>query len=292
MYKKMVSSNKIITLNIKYNNLQKQLHINTDNSDDTNKTLNDLYKNLFLEYDKYIYGNMYMFFICNNKLFYKNTNISNIIDKTNNLHIECFYSLHGGDFLDDLLDVIMKPIDLIFDVILAPIGMIGQVFIFLLQVIIWFIKFIVWLVLFVTWLFSDLLNPIKLVSDFWNSMILIIVTIISIIFNTISGVCAYVINVLGNIMQGFWGWDQSSLTKNDKNSNYFKKIDLAKGKKCVLTNNNKVPFSILLATILCPPCGVFMNLGMTGWFQILLSIILTFLWYLPGLFYSILVIYS
>ncbi len=76
------------------------------------------------------------------------------------------------------------------------------------------------------------------------------------------------------------------------NSNYFKGINRKKGKKCYLTNDNTVPFSILLGTILCPPIGVFMNLGITGWFNILICGILTLLYYIPGLFYALLVIYA
>ena len=112
------------------------------------------------------------------------------------------------------------------------------------------------------------------------------------IFNVFLGLMAFVINGVGGWMQGFWGWDQSSLTKKDINSNYFKGIDRKKGKKCYLTNNNTVPFSILLGTILCPPIGVFMNLGITGWFNILICGLLTLLYYIPGLFYALLVIYA
>ena len=73
---------------------------------------------------------------------------------------------------------------------------------------------------------------------------------------------------------------------------YFRKINRSKGKKCYLTNTNTVPFSVILGTILCPPIGVFMDMGITGWLNILICILLTLLFYIPGLVYALLVIYA
>ena len=53
-----------------------------------------------------------------------------------------------------------------------------------------------------------------------------------------------------------------------------------------------MPFSVLLGTIVCPPLGVFMEYGFTGWFNILICLALTLLFYFPGLFYALLIIYS
>ena len=190
------------------------------------------------------------------------------------------------------VDIIMFPINIIFKVIIEPVMGIGDVFIFLLQLLIWFGKFIYWYIMFTIWVLTDLLNPIKLLADFWNSILLIIFTIINTLMNVIMGIAAFGINTVGGWMQGFWGWDQSSLTYNDENSNYFQRINLSKGKKCYVTNTNTVPFSIILGTILCPPIGVFMDLGLTGWFNIFVCALLTLCFYLPGLFYALLVIYS
>lgn len=192
----------------------------------------------------------------------------------------------------DIIDMIFAPIEMIFKPIFSPITAIGNVFKFLIQLLVWLGKFIYWFIFFIGWLFSDLLNPVKLISDFWGSIILIIVTIFSTIMNVLMGITAFITNTVGGWMQGFWGWDQSNLTYNDKNSKYFKDIDRVKGKKCYLTNNNTVPFSIILGTILCPPIGVFMDMGLTGWFNIFICALLTLLFYLPGLFYALLIIYS
>ena len=194
--------------------------------------------------------------------------------------------------VEKIIDMLMMPLEIILKPIFSPISIIGKVFIFLIQLIIWFGKFVYWFIFFIGWLFSDLLNPVKLITDFWASIILIIVTIVSTIMNVFMGIMAFITNTVGGWMQGFWGWDQSNLTYNDKNSKYFKGIDRIKGKKCYLTNNNTVPFSIILGTILCPPIGVFMDLGLTGWFNIFICALLTLLFYLPGLFYALLIIYS
>jgi uncharacterized membrane protein YqaE (UPF0057 family) len=108
----------------------------------------------------------------------------------------------------------------------------------------------------------------------------------------ITSIIAFFMNAIGGWMTTIWGWDQSNLTKRDKESNYFRKMDRTKGKKCYLTNSNTVPFSILLGTIICPPIGVFMDMGLTGWFNILICILLTLMFYVPGLFYALVVIYS
>ena len=204
------------------------------------------------------------------------TPVNEIFEKlqVNKINIELIPRLKGGGLVDMFMSIIE----------------IGKVFLILGDFIIWFGKFIAWFIFFLGWLFKFLF--VDLITDFWNSILLIVITICTLPINLITGLIAWFINLFGGWMQGFWGWDQSGLNKNDKNSNYFKSIDRTKGKKCYLTNSNTVPFSILLGTIICPPLGVFMDLGITGWFNILICIILTLLFYLPGLFYALLVIYS
>ena len=167
---------------------------------------------------------------------------------------------------------------------------IGKVFFFLLDLTIWFGKFIAWLVMFLIAVFKFMF--VDLIFDFYNSIVLIVVSICKLPLDLLGGLFAWVMNGIGGWMTTIWGWDQSNLTKLDKNSKYFRGMDRNKGRKCYLTNNNKVPFSILLGTIICPPMGVFMDMGATGWLNILICIILTLMFYVPGLVYALLVIYS
>ena len=45
----------------------------------------------------------------------------------------------------------------------------------------------------------------------------------------------------------------------------------------------------IVAIILCPPLGVFMSFGLSGWFKILIACVLSLLFYFPGLIYALLV---
>ena len=64
-----------------------------------------------------------------------------------------------------------------------------------------------------------------------------------------------------------------------------------KGQKCYRTPDGQVPFSVIVATILLPPMGVFMEFGITGWLNIVICGILTLLFYFPGLIYALILIY-
>ncbi len=234
-----------------------------------NKDYNDLLNDL-----EYIENSIII--INNHHIVQQDVYINDIFDKlqVNRITIEIVPRMKGGGLVDMFMSIIQ----------------IGKVFIMIGDFIIWLIKFIVWFVFFLLWLLKFLF--VDLIVDFWNSILVIIVSIFKLPFDLLAGLVAWGMNSIGGWMTSIFGWDQTGLTKNDKNSNYFKGIDRVKGKKCYLTNSNTVPFSILLGTIICPPLGVFMDLGITGWFNILITIILTLMYYVPGLFYALLVIYS
>jgi uncharacterized membrane protein YqaE (UPF0057 family) len=231
-----------------------------------------------------------VFYILNGHLVSPNMILADIAEPDTINTLECYVRVRGGFELEDI--PIIGQVFQLFGPLINPVVGMGNVFVFLIQLIVWFGKFIYWLIMFLIWAFSDLFNPIKLIADFWNSIVLILVTLMNTAFGVIMGLAAFVVNQVGQWMQGFWGWDQSNLTKRDKKSKYFRSIDTKKGKKCYLTNNNRVPFSILLGTILCPPLGVFMDMGLTGWMNIFICALLTLVFYIPGLFYALLVIYS
>lgn len=218
----------------------------------------------------------YIILVNNYYIAYSNEFIINIFEKlqTNKIIIELIPKLKGGGLIDMFKSIIQ----------------IGKVFLILLDFIIWLIKFIAWFIFFLGWFLKFLF--VDLITDFFNSLIVIIITLFRLLIDLPTGLFAFCVNSIGGWMTTIWGWDQSNLSKNDKNSNYFRNIDRLKGKKCYLTNNNTVPFSIILGTIICPPLGVFMDLGITGWFNILICLILTLIFYIPGLVYALLIIYS
>lgn len=180
--------------------------------------------------------------------------------------------LYGGGLVDMFMGIIE----------------IGKFFFILIDMVIWLIKFIIWVIFFIAFLIKFLMYD--LIIDFKNSIIIIVITILRLPIDLITSLFAFGINGIGGWMTSIFGWDQTNLTYNDKQSNYFKHNDT--NKKCYLTNNNTVPFSILIGTILCPPLGVFMDLGISGWFNIFICAILTVFYYIPGLCYALLIIYS
>jgi uncharacterized membrane protein YqaE (UPF0057 family) len=193
----------------------------------------------------------------------------------------------------DILNMILKPIEIIFNPIIAPFVVIGKVFSFAIKLIVWFVKFIIWAFEAVFWLFTDLLNPKNFIEDFFNGFMTVVMVILITPVQTLIAFLEYSANMVGNLIMGsFWGWDQTNLTPLDKASNYFQSSKECRNKKCYLTETNKVPFSIILGTVLCPPMGVFMVYGITGWLNILICTILTVLFYVPGLIYGLLIVYT
>jgi uncharacterized membrane protein YqaE (UPF0057 family) len=61
--------------------------------------------------------------------------------------------------------------------------------------------------------------------------------------------------------------------------------------KCYRTSDGMIPFSVIIATVLCPPVGVFMEYGLYGWFNILICGLLTLAFYFPGLIYALILLY-
>ena len=233
-------------------------------------------KNTNTNIDTNIGTNQNIILVNNHYITNINELLSNIFEKlqTSQITIDINPRLKGGGFFDIFKSIIQ----------------IGKVFLFFGDVIYWLLRFIGWFVFFIVWLLKFML--VDLLLDLCNSILVIVVMIFQIPIDIITAIIAFFMNAIGGWMTTIWGWDQSNLTKKDKESNYFRKMDRTKGKKCYLTNSNTVPFSILLGTIICPPIGVFMDMGLTGWFNILICILLTLMFYVPGLFYALIVIYS
>jgi uncharacterized membrane protein YqaE (UPF0057 family) len=82
--------------------------------------------------------------------------------------------------------------------------------------------------------------------------------------------------------------DSSNEEKDRQNAHFQGKCA---GKKCYAAPDGTVPFPVIISTILCPPVGVFMEYGLTGWFQIFICSLLTLMFYFPGLLYALILIY-
>jgi uncharacterized membrane protein YqaE (UPF0057 family) len=65
----------------------------------------------------------------------------------------------------------------------------------------------------------------------------------------------------------------------------------AVGKRCFKQPQSKVAFPVIISTIILPPMGLFMELGLKGWMNLLLCSILTLCYYFPGLIYALIILY-
>jgi uncharacterized membrane protein YqaE (UPF0057 family) len=93
------------------------------------------------------------------------------------------------------------------------------------------------------------------------------------------------VNSLGNnTIKAIWGADNVDFEEDTNPTNM-------NNKKCYKTPDGTVPFSVVIATILCPPVGVFMEYGILGWFNILICALLTLMFYFPGLIYALILLY-
>lgn len=211
-----------------------------------------------------------------NKLISRYETVNNLI-KTGFTTLEIHPTLDGGGGLIDMFMGIIK---------------IGEFFAIIPDIIIWLGKTILWLLQFIPWFLGTFLNPMSVGKDIVGALMTIMTAILMIPIDLFFALTQYGAMTLGNMMSSIWGWDQSNLTEEDKTSNYFKDSQNCNDKKYYLGANNTVPFSILLGTIICPPLGVFMIYGFTGWINIFICLALTMLFYFPGLFYALLIVYN
>ena len=272
-----------IKIKIPFDNEIINLNVNKNNK--IYKTITNYIIQTYKLHSNYFILDYYSKVINKNKIFKELENPS-----INKNYLELIIVQKGGGIFDGIIDVfntifngLMKMVDGML-VIGEFLYNIPKLFIWIGNTFWWFLRVLGWIL--------EIFSPVALIKDFVGSLITIVLAIIMVPINIFSVFLVYGTNTIGTMMSSVWGWDQSNLSKDDKNSDYFKKQKECKNKKCYLSQNNKVPFSILLGTIVCPPLGVFMEYGFTGWFNILICTILTLLFYFPGLFYALLIIYS
>ena len=214
--------------------------------------------------------------------------IDDAIDNIKNFFMDIINTILNGlmYIFNNINEYVIQPLTNVFESFKNVIISIGKFIIYFGKLFVWFFKVI-------GWIFTELLNIPNFITDFVKAFMSLIYAIFSTVTNLIYITFETGVNGIGSlVVSSFWGWDQSNLSKDDKKSKYFKDIKDCKNKKCYLNQDNTVPFSVLLGTILCPPLGVFMEYGATGWFNILICAVLTLFFYFPGLFYALLIIYN
>lgn len=200
-------------------------------------------------------------------------------DKDNKIFIRIMPLLKGGGALGEFIESIFS---------------IGEIFMFILKAIEYIVLFIVWLMQFIIWFISEVANPIMFVYDFIGSIKVITLTLVLAPIKFLFFIAKKMVNgILESVIGAFWGWDKVPRDGWDySKSKYFNEDVDCRSKKCYVTKNNRIPFSIIIGTIICPPIGVFMEYGFTGWLNILVCILLTALYYFPGLVYALMILYT
>ena len=221
------------------------------------------------------------------------------LETNNTNYIIINNKLRGGSVVGKIISVVIGAVTnffekILFGPILKPIMLIFKVlYIVFILTPIYMIKFTIWLIRFTIWFFMEVANPFKFINDFIGTTKMLTFTIIHSIFQFFIILIKKFVNYFGfTVYNGFWGWDKAIVDEWDyKYSEYHNCKDACRGQKCYKTNNDKIPFSIIMGTVICPPIGVFMEYGITGWLNILICILLTMFFYFPGLIYALVVLY-
>ena len=199
------------------------------------------------------------------------------------------------DFGDGFMDIAKGIKDAIWAIGDALKGMYcGAVF--LAKLLIWTYKTFV----FITFI---IINPVALINDFTGTLIKLTRLFFYSLIEIILSVMKYFINnFIGPSIGSFWGWDQAEGRDVENDVFTFDQFqdtpseDQSGGdesnKKCFEQDNNKLPISILIATIILPPLGLMMEFGLSYWINILLCCCLTLFYYFPGLIYALALLYS
>ena len=139
------------------------------------------------------------------------------------------------------------------------------------------------------WLFTEALNPIAILNDAVAGVFDVLRIIALSFLDAITGIFRYFINlVFEPIVSSFWGYTPKESEKDPKDK---KKKNCAPDQRCYEQPVSKVAFPVLISTIILPPMGLFMELGLKGWMNLLICAILTLFYYFPGLIYALIILY-
>jgi uncharacterized membrane protein YqaE (UPF0057 family) len=217
---------------------------------------------------------------------FNNTINSKYILKTNCLDVDIHFREKGGF----IMDLISKFFEMILYPIVYPFKGILNAFLMLIKGIMYLIALLIYFVKVMVWFFADFLPSLP--GDF----VLVIQMFTAIIFDAFIGTAIHYIRLFVNSIgrmsiKGLMGWDNTpnENEESDSKSDYFN--NKCSDMKCYRTPDGTVPFSVIIATILCPPVGVFMEYGILGWFNILIAALLTLMFYFPGLIYALILLY-
>ena len=230
----------------------------------------------------------------NGKIVYNSDQIDLRNYEADFIELDVIFRLKGGIFSRILRGIKSFFDKILFNPILYPIRAVLR----LIELVFWkipmyLIKLFIWGVKFISWFLLEVCSPSKLVNDFGTVLTTLVFSIVFAVFDVMKYFIKKIVNMFGpTIFNGFWGWDQVQNSEFDRTeAAYFDPKHNRFNYKNYRTDENKIPMSIIIGTVIFPPLGVFMEYGLSGWIQILISGMLTLLFYFPGLVFSLMCLY-
>lgn len=176
---------------------------------------------------------------------------------------------------------------------------IADVFVAITNGLITFIKGAIWFAQLIAWFFVDFLDINLLFNDLIGGVVRLTRILVIGATDIFFGIMRYIVNTLFTpIFGGVWGWENNysndEETKADGSNGDLveQQCGIDGNRKCFRTKEGQVPFTIIIATIFMPPLGLFMEYGLSYWINIIICMLLTVFYYLPGLIYALLMIYT
>ena len=204
---------------------------------------------------------------------------------------EIRYRMRGG--IKNPLDMVLGFIFKIFDPIIKPIRGIVDAIVLLIKAIVYAIMIFIWAIRVFIWFFVELLPTIP--GDIWLLVKFVTYAVFDTVFGTVRLLAKRTVNKAGMLTLDAvsQGWDNvpDPNEPKDEESGFYKDYVECSGKKCYVTEDGTIPAPVVMATVLFPPLGVFMEYGATGWLQIIITLLLTFAFYIPGLLYALVLLY-
>jgi len=165
-------------------------------------------------------------------------------------------------------------------------------FLFIPKIFLWFGSLIIWLIKAIIFLLVNL-GEVLAKDGLLAFISYISQTIIMLPLRFIGSLFKSGVNKVGSVTLGaVWGADN---VVNDEDDNEEEPSDVMDGpcdkRKCYAAEDGTVPFSVIVATILFPPMGVFMEYGLSSWLQLLICTLLTLMFYFPGLIYALIMLF-
>ncbi len=204
---------------------------------------------------------------------------------------EIRYRVRGG--ASNPLDIMLNFIFKIFDPIIKPIRGIVDAIVLLIKAIVYAILIFIWAIKVFIWFFVELLPTIP--GDIWLLVQYVTYALFDTVFGTIRLLAKRTVNKAGmlTIDAVSQGWDNvpDPNEPQDEEAGFYKDYIACSGKKCYVTEDGTIPAPVVMATVLFPPLGVFMEYGATGWLQIIITLLLTLAFYIPGLLYALVLLY-